>query len=107
MKQVVCDLIVDSEGLPLFTRAGDGNEADKAVFGQIVVEFKKQINIDSIMVCDSALYSQENIQLIKELKWISRVPMTLKKAKQLVESVEMPEIELSEKKSRATVKLDG
>jgi len=29
------------------------------------------------MVCDSALYSQENIQLISNLKWITRVPMTL------------------------------
>ena len=107
LKQVVCDLIVDSEGLPLFTRAGDGNEADKAVFGKILVEFKKQVNLDSIMVCDSALYSQENIQLIKESKWISRVPMTLKKAKKLVQSVEMPEIELEEKKSRTALKLDG
>jgi len=38
-------------------KAGDGNEADKAVFGQILVEFKKQINFDSIMVCNSALYN--------------------------------------------------
>jgi transposase len=42
-------------------RVGDGNEADKAVFGKILVEFKKQIKFDSIMVCDSALYSQENL----------------------------------------------
>jgi transposase len=107
LKQVVCDLIVNNEGLPLYTRAGDGNEADKAVFGKILVEFKKQINFDSIMVCDSALYSQENIQLIKDIKWISRVPMTIKKAKELVQSVEIAEIDVSEKKSRAALKLDG
>lgn len=107
LKQVVCDVIVNSEGLPLYTRAGDGNEADKAVFGKILVEFKKQINFDSIMVCDSALYSQENLQLIKELKWISRVPMTIKKAKELVQSVEIAEIDELEKKSRAALKLDG
>jgi hypothetical protein len=29
-------------------RAGDGNEADKAVFGKILVEFKKQINMEAI-----------------------------------------------------------
>ena len=39
-------------------RGGDGNESDKAVFGQILVEFKKQIVFDSIMVCDSALIIQ-------------------------------------------------
>jgi transposase len=56
--------------IPLLMRAGDGNEADKAVFEKILVEFKKQINFDRIMVCDSALYSQDNLQLIKHLKWI-------------------------------------
>ena len=67
-------------------RTGDGNESDKAVFGQILSNFKKQIKLDSIMVCDSALYSQENIQLISNLKWITRVPMTLKKTKEIIGS---------------------
>ncbi len=81
LKQCVLDLITSSDGdIPLLMRAGDGNEADKAVFGKILVEFKKQISFDSIMVCDSALYSQENLKLIEHLKWISRVPMTIKKA---------------------------
>ena len=47
----------------------------------ILSNVKKQIKLDSIMVCDSALLSQENIQLISNLKWITRVPMTLKKTK--------------------------
>ena len=47
--------------------------------GEFLRNVKKQIKLDSIMVCDSALYSQENIQLISNLKWITRVPMTLKK----------------------------
>ena len=38
------------------------------------------------MVCDSALYSLENIQLISNLKWITRVPMTLKKTKEIIGS---------------------
>jgi hypothetical protein len=37
--------------------------------GQILSDVKKQIKLDSIMVCDSALYSLENIQLISNLKW--------------------------------------
>ncbi len=56
LKQCVLDLITSQDGdIPLFVRAGDGNESDKAVFGKILVEFKKQIKFDSIMVCDSAL----------------------------------------------------
>ncbi len=52
----------------------------------ILSNVKKQIKLDSIMVCDSALLSLENIQLISKLKWIIRVPMTLKKTKKIIGS---------------------
>ncbi|MBF2017354.1 MAG: IS1634 family transposase [Rivularia sp. T60_A2020_040] len=108
LKQVVLDLITSSDGdIPLLMRTGDGNEADKAVFGKILVEFKKQIFFDSIMVCDSALYSQENLKLIEHLKWISRVPMTIKRAKELVQLVNIEEISLEERQRRAALNLDG
>lgn len=107
LKQCVLDLITSSDGdLPLLMRVGDGNEADKAVFGKILVEFKKNINFDSIMVCDSALYSQENLKLIENIKWISRVPMTIKKAKELVQSVEIAEIDSEEREKRVALNLD-
>ena len=67
-------------------RNGDGTESDKAVWRQILSDVKKQIKLDSIIVCDSALYSLENIQLISNLKLITRVPMTLKKAKEIIGS---------------------
>jgi len=106
LKQCVLDLITSSDGdIPLLMRAGDGNEADKAVFGKILTEFRKQIVFDSIMVCDSALYSQENLKIIEHLKWISRVPMTIKKAQELVQSVnteDMEEIKEIEEKETDT-----
>lgn len=96
LKQCVMDLIGSSDGdIPLFFRGGDGNEADKAVFGKILVEFKKQIDFESIMVCDSALYSQNNLKLIKNLKWISRVPFSLKLAKNLVQNLSETQLEKS------------
>jgi transposase len=102
LKQCVLDLITTTDGdLPLFVRIGDGNESDKAVFGKILVPFKKQMHFDSIMVCDSALYSQENLKLIQHLKWITRVPMTLKKAKELVQNLEIEPISDDEKSKRA------
>jgi transposase len=97
LKQSVLDLIVSNDGsIPLFMRAADGNESDKAVFGQILTQVKSQLQLDSIMVCDSALYSQENLQLIKELKWITRVPMTIKKAKQLLGQAEIDPVKTVE-----------
>jgi len=60
LKQFMIDLIVSGDGdVPLFLKVGDGNEADKAVFGQIAREFKKQVDFDSLIVGDSALYSKE------------------------------------------------
>ena len=108
LKQCVLDLITTTDGdLPLFVRVGDGNESDKAVFGKILVEFKKQIQFDSIMVCDSALYSQENLTIIQHLKWITRVPMTVKKAKEFLQNVEIEAITDDERRNRVNLNLEG
>lgn len=97
LKQCVLSLITSSDGdIPLLIRVGDGNEADKAVFGHLLNSFEQQVNWSSIMVCDSSLYSQENIQLIQGLKWITRVPMTVKRAKELVQTIEIEEREKSQ-----------
>ena len=32
------------------------------------------------MVTDSAFYTQENIQIVDKLKWLSRLPLTVKAA---------------------------
>ncbi|EAM52569.1 IS1634-like element ISCwa1 family transposase [Crocosphaera watsonii] len=108
LKQCVLDLITSQDGdIPLFVRVGDGNESDKAVFGKVLVEFKKQIKFDSIMVCDSALYGQENLQLIQHLKWITRVPMTIKKAKELVQNIEVEEVKDEGKEKRSDLNLES
>jgi transposase len=101
LKQCVLDLIVNNQaGIPLFMRTGDGNESDKAVFAKILKEFKKQMQLDSIFIADSALYSQENIQLIKDLEWITRVPVTIKKAKELIQTTDIEEIKITETMSQ-------
>ncbi|HYN44770.1 MAG TPA: IS1634 family transposase [Candidatus Limnocylindrales bacterium] len=97
LKQFMIDLIVSGDGdVPLFLRTGDGNEADKAVFGQIIREFKNQVNFDSLMVGDSAMYTKENLKLMKEMRWLSRVPLSIKAAQELVDST--PEKELTASK---------
>ena len=67
-------------GVPLFLLCGSGNDNDKAKFARILSNFKKQVDFDSIFVADSALYSAENIWHIKHLKWITRVPLSIKAA---------------------------
>lgn len=50
------------------------------------MEYSKQIDFESIMVADSALYSENNLKLMSNMKWISRVPLSIKKAKNLVKA---------------------
>ena len=97
LKQFMIDLMVSGDGdVPLFLKVADGNEADKAVFGQIATEFKKQVDFDSLMVSDSAIYTKENLKLMREIRWLSRVPLTVKAAQELVDSTSEKELTSSE-----------
>ncbi|MEO0488334.1 MAG: IS1634 family transposase, partial [Cyanobacteria bacterium J06659_2] len=73
--------------VPLFLRVGDGNESDSAVFGQLIAEFQQQWTLDSVYVADAALYSEANLQALGSLQWVTRVPLTLKAARQLVDEL--------------------
>ena len=74
---------------------GSGNESDKAMFGKILVEYSQQVDFESIMIADSALYSAKNLILIKDLKWISRVPLSIKKAKDLIKTLKAEDLKES------------
>ena len=58
------ELICTGDGdVPLWMKiCVGGNESDKKEFGVGMIEFKKQVQFDSLMVTDSAFYTQENIQ---------------------------------------------
>ena len=40
--------------------------------------FEMTINLDSLMVADSALYSAPNLSMLTNLRWLTRVPLSLK-----------------------------
>ena len=90
LKQCILNLIVSNDGeLPIFMKAGDGNQSDKKIFAKLLMEYKKQIKLETIMVCDSALYTQDNIQLMNDTPWITRVPLTIKKAKNIIQKLDL------------------
>lgn len=85
LKQFILDLICSGDGgIPLFVKLADGNQVDSAVFGQVLCDFKKQLNLDALFVADSALSTAKNLVIIKDFKWLSRVPLAVKQAKQLI-----------------------
>ncbi len=64
-------------------RTGDGNESDKAVFAKILVEFRKRTELESIWIGDSALYSQENLQLMCIDEMDNQSTINYKKSKRI------------------------
>jgi len=97
LKQFILDLIVTGDGnIPVFIEAASGNQSDKKAFGQIAKNYKKQLKLETTIVGDSALYSQDNLGLLQEIKWLTRVPLSIKEAKNLVNEVSSSELSKSE-----------
>ena len=52
--------------------------------------------METTIVGDSALYSKDNLGLLKQIKWLTRVPLSIKEAKKLVTEVSSSEFSKSE-----------
>ena len=97
LKQFILDLIVTGDGnIPVFIEAASGNQSDKKAFGKIAKNYKKQLKLETTIVADSALYSKDNLGLLKQIKWLTRVPLSIKEAKNLVNEVSSSELSQSE-----------
>ncbi len=97
LKQFIVDLIVTGDGkIPIFIEAASGNQSDKKAFGHIAKNYYKQLKLETTIVGDSALYSKDNLELLKQIKWLTRVPLSIKEAKNLVTSVSEKEFKNSE-----------
>ena len=93
LKQFVINLICSNDGdIPLYFEGGDGNQSDKAKFTSIIKRFKNQVNLDSLIIVNSALFSQENLKILGITPWLCRVPLTVKEAKKLVSKIPLSEL---------------
>lgn len=89
LKQFMVDMISSSDAdVPLYFRAADGNEADRAVFAKLIKEYQQQLDVEALFVADSALYSAENLQSLSGLAWLSRVPQSIREAKLLLQTLD-------------------
>ncbi|NET91266.1 MAG: IS1634 family transposase [Kamptonema sp. SIO1D9] len=96
LKQFMMNLICSHDGdVPLWVEIGNGNDSDTKEFSRLMREYKSQLKWDSLIVVDSAFYSQENLQLSQSISWLSRVPVTIKLAKKLIEEITAEELQPS------------
>jgi transposase len=90
-------MIVSGDGdVPIFIETGSGNQSDKKIFGELAKKYKKQLKFETTIVADSALYSLSNLQLMKEMSWVTRVPLSIKEAKEIVSNLSKEEFTKSE-----------
>ena len=95
LKQVVVSLITSQQSaLPLWLEVLDGNSSDKKSFPVTVAAYCKELAGDEPpwFVMDSASYSEENLGLWGEAKWITRVPETSRAAKKAIKSIATKEM---------------
>ena len=87
LKQFIIDLMCTGDGdVPLYLRVANGNESDRAIFAQLIREFNQEWDINALFMADAALYSAENLEQMKSLHWLSRVPATIKPTHELLAS---------------------
>lgn len=85
LKQFVMNLVCWSNGdIPAWLELADGHQADKTRFAELMQAFRRQWHFDGLYVADAALYSEANRQSLSGLQWLTRVPLTLKSAVEVV-----------------------
>jgi len=90
LKQVVVALLTSyRSALPLWIQALDGNASDTCTFPHVVEAYLAHLQEGEMpyLVADSALYSEDNLQRLAEVRWLTRVPERIGLARALIEEV--------------------
>ena len=96
LNQVMLELMVEHQaGIPLLMRPLSGNSSDPQGFGEAVRLHVNQLHTTyglTYLVADSALYSEANLAKLAQtqMKWITRVPATLRDAQAALAQAEPP-----------------
>ncbi|MEO0836072.1 MAG: IS1634 family transposase [Cyanobacteria bacterium J06642_3] len=88
LKQLVLNLICVGDGdIPVMMEIASGNQSDKARFAGLLGELKQQWRFEGLCIADGALYSADNIKIMNDLQWLTRVPVSIKEASTLINEI--------------------
>lgn len=85
LNQVVLSMMTTyGSSIPVWLEALSGNSNDKVSFRKSIKEYRKQFKKNDLpyFVADSALYTKESLKELTGVKWVTRVPETIGKAKE-------------------------
>ena len=88
LKQVVLELMVSQDGgIPFISKSWSGNSSDNEIFETRAKEIINSAKMSkSYTIADSKLYSKDNAENLKYLKFITRIPGVLKEENKLIEN---------------------
>jgi transposase len=89
LKRFVLGIAANQHGVPLFLQTFSGNESDKETLRRIIQALVENLKSDEKVyhVADSAFYTEKNLrELGKHTFWISHVPATISRVKELINS---------------------
>jgi transposase len=83
--------------IPVWIEVLSGNSSDKKSFRESIKKFREQFDKKKLpyFVADSALYTAEGLKELAGIKWVSRVPETIKEAKTAITETKVEEMEES------------
>lgn len=88
LKQVVHELMVSQDGgVPLLMKTWDGNESDTLIFRERTQALVEQFNKSTVaryLIADSKLYDSGNAPHLSSLRFITRIPSTLKQEREVI-----------------------
>jgi transposase len=90
LKQAVQEMLVSQDGgVPLFMKSHDGNASDSVIFRQraeaLVEEFKRSEG-PRYLIADSKLYAKKGAEFLSRLRFITRVPSSLKLEQEMTQA---------------------
>lgn len=98
LKQVVVGLLTTyRSALPTWIKALSGNAADVKTMPALVKAYVQQFREGErpYFVADSALYSEENLAALSEVKWVTRVPARVGLVKKLEAAIPVSQMQES------------
>ena len=88
LRQYIIGLMVEpSFGIPWMFRALDGNSSDKTHFQEVIASLQKEAKAGEapmLLIADSALFTEDGLSQIDQVHYVTRVPHTIAKAKELL-----------------------
>jgi len=111
LKQAILGMIcANRTSIPTYLNALSGNVSDKTSMPEIAEVYLAQFSEEEetpILVADAALYSAENIRGLSENKWVSRVPATIKQAKELLSQTAASQMIASERETHFYLEVES